>query len=202
LKPPIFTRARRLLAGVTDALKASKPLHLEPDAHIFRNRDGEPLNFHTWRAKDWYRALRATGIRERKPYSTRHTFISVGLSNGVNIKWLAEYCGTSVAMIAKHYGKYIGGDVDEQFSRLLGAKTETLTETPAEVEAEEQKQVAGMAKEDVGGPTWIRTRTETKKEGQRISPGFHGNKRFYKLYASFRHIPIIPKLFCQVTKKP
>ena len=26
-----------------------------------------------------------------------HTFISVGLSNGVNIKWLAEYCGTSVA---------------------------------------------------------------------------------------------------------
>ena len=29
-------------------------------------------------------------------------------------------------MIEKHYGKYIGGDVDEQFSRLLGAKTETF----------------------------------------------------------------------------
>jgi hypothetical protein len=27
----------------------------------------------------------------------RHTFISVGLTHGVKIKWLAEYCGTSVA---------------------------------------------------------------------------------------------------------
>lgn len=56
----------------------------------------------------------------------RHSFISVGLSNGVNIKWLAEYCGTSVAMIEKHYGKYIRGNVDEQFHRLLGVKTEIL----------------------------------------------------------------------------
>ena len=32
-------------------------------------------------------------------------------------------------MIEKHYGRYIRGDVDEQFSRLLGAKTETFTET-------------------------------------------------------------------------
>ncbi len=32
-------------------------------------------------------------------------------------------------MIEKHYGKYIRGDIDEQFERLLGAKTVTLTET-------------------------------------------------------------------------
>jgi hypothetical protein len=30
------------------------------------------------------------------------SFISVGLTNGVKIKWLADYCGTSVAMIEKH----------------------------------------------------------------------------------------------------
>jgi hypothetical protein len=36
------------------------------------------------------------------------SFISVGLTNGVKIKWLADYCGTSVAMIEKHYGKYFG----------------------------------------------------------------------------------------------
>jgi integrase len=57
-------------------------------------------------------------VRERKPYSTRHTFISAALTNGGNIKWLAEYCGTSVAMIEKHYGKYIRGDVDEQFQHF------------------------------------------------------------------------------------
>jgi hypothetical protein len=34
----------------------------------------------------------------------RHTFISIAYLRGLNIKWLAEYCGTSVAMIEKHYG--------------------------------------------------------------------------------------------------
>jgi len=122
-------REIRLLPGVIEVLSAMKPLHVAVNEHIFKNHEGKPVNFHTWRAKDWYRALRATGLRERKPYASRHTFISAGLSNGVNIKWLGEYCGTSVTMIEKHYGKYIRGDVDEQFSRLLGTKTETLTET-------------------------------------------------------------------------
>ena len=56
----------------------------------------------------------------------RHPFISIGLSNGVNIKWLAEYCKTSGAMIEKHYGEYIRNDVDTQLARVLGGKSETL----------------------------------------------------------------------------
>ena len=54
----------------------------------------------------------------------RHTFISVGLIHRVKIKWLAEYCGTSVAMIEKHYGKYLGGE--DQLNQLFGAKSETF----------------------------------------------------------------------------
>ena len=46
-------------------------------------------------------------MRPRKFYATRHTFISVALSKGCNLKWVAEYCGTSVEMIEKSYG--IGG---------------------------------------------------------------------------------------------
>jgi hypothetical protein len=75
----------------------------------------------------------------------RHTFISVGLTNGVKIKWLAEYCGTSVAMIEKHYGKYLGGDSEEQLEQLFGAKSETLE---AE-EEEKQGQVAGISRNEV-----------------------------------------------------
>jgi hypothetical protein len=56
----------------------------------------------------------------------RHPSISIGLSNGVNIKWLAEECGTSVAITQKHYAKYIRDDVDEQLARTLGGKSETL----------------------------------------------------------------------------
>ena len=40
--------------------------------------------------------------------------ISDALSHGVNIRWQAEYCGTSVAMIGKHYGWYVKSDSQEQ----------------------------------------------------------------------------------------
>jgi hypothetical protein len=42
--------------------------------------------------------------------------------------WL-KYCGTSVAMIEKHYGKYLNGDSQEQLKRLFTGKTGTLHET-------------------------------------------------------------------------
>ena len=150
----------RLLPDVVDVLQAVKPLHVGIDEHVFKNQEGQLLNFHTWRAGIWYRILRGANIRERKPYSTRHTFISAGLSNGVNIKWLAEYCGTSVTMIEKHYGKYIGGDVEEQFSRLLRAKTETFPETQVEATGTDPDEVVENYEEEVGGPTWTRTRDQ------------------------------------------
>jgi integrase len=153
-------RVIRVLPSVIDVLKAIKPLHVAEDTPVFLNHDGEPINFHTWRAKIWYRALRAKEIRVRRPYTMRHTFISVGLTNGVKIKWLAEYCGTSVAMIEKHYGKYLGGDTDEQLERLIGAKTETLGETLEEKTVRRETQAAEKVPEDVGGPTWIRTRDQ------------------------------------------
>jgi hypothetical protein len=42
------------------------------------------------------------------------------------MKWLAEYCGTSVAMIEKRYGRYIKSDSEEQLERLFGPKTGTF----------------------------------------------------------------------------
>ena len=110
-------------------LRAIKPLHVTENDFVFKNREGNSINEDKWRAKYWYRALRACGIRPRKFYATRHTFISVALTQGVKIKWLAEYCGTSVAMIEKHYGKYLNADSKEQLQRLFGAKTETFGET-------------------------------------------------------------------------
>ena len=73
-----------------------------------------------------------------------HTFISDALSHGLNIKWIAEYCGTSVAMIEKHYGRYIKSDSEEQLMRLFGSRTETFTETHSREDGSERRQVAGM----------------------------------------------------------
>jgi integrase len=118
-----------IAARVIEALKPIKPLHVTETDHVFKNSKGRPINEDKWRKKYWYRALRVLQIRPRKFYATRHTFISDALSNGLNIKWLAEYCGTSVAMIEKHYGRYINSDSREQLERLFGAKTETFSET-------------------------------------------------------------------------
>ena len=71
----------------------------------------------------------------------RHTFISLALSHGVNIKWLAEYCGTSVAMIEKHYGRYIKSDLEEQLVRVFGAQTGTFAGTLSEESDAEERQV-------------------------------------------------------------
>jgi integrase len=113
LVPPVAEELRRLFNQTVRRLDDNG------QEHVFLNEQGRPIEFHTWRGKTsarttkagektphgvWYRALRGAGVRPRGPYHTRHTFISIALSNGANIKWLAEYCGTSVAMIEKHYG--------------------------------------------------------------------------------------------------
>jgi hypothetical protein len=79
---------------------------------------GRPLDEERFVEKHWHSALRGTGIRPRKFYATRHTFISLTLMAGVvKIKRLADYCGTSV-MIEKHYARWMAEDTPEE----IGAK--------------------------------------------------------------------------------
>jgi integrase len=146
-------RTITVIKDLADVLATIKPLHVTEEAHVFLNQDGEPVNFHTWRAKIWYRALRAKNIRERRPYTMRHTFISLGLTTGVNPKWLADYCGTSLAMIEKHYGKYIRNDSDEQLSRMIRpkAKGETFGETVEEKAELDASEAAENIREKIGG---------------------------------------------------
>jgi len=62
------------------------------------------------------------GINEASSVAlARDITLGVPVSNpptviAVNIEWLAEYCGTSVAMIEKHYGRYIKSDSREQLA--------------------------------------------------------------------------------------
>jgi len=104
-------REIKLLPNVLEVLRAMPPLlHADEQTYFFRNPDGGPITTAWWPKKSWYPVLRALGIRPRKFYATRHTFISVALSKGSNLKWVAEYCGTSVEMIEKSYGKFIADD--------------------------------------------------------------------------------------------
>ena len=101
------------------------PLHATDQTFLFTTQHGTPINVERFVEQHWHRALRATSIRPRKFYATRHTFISVALTHGCNIKWLADYCGTSVEMIERHYAKYLGGDGDLQLAKLGGGEAES-----------------------------------------------------------------------------
>ena len=54
---------------------------------------------------------------------TRHTFIAWALSEGANLKGLAEYCGTSVQMIEQSYCSYMRKDF---LGPLIAARPKTL----------------------------------------------------------------------------
>ena len=112
-------------------------LILKPDAYLFTNPDGNPINHKEWPRKSFYPVLRKLQIRLRDFYSTRDTFISEMLRRGENVKAIAEYCGTSAAMIERSYGRYFPRDLDggvktlggPRATRGGGAKTVTSTVT-------------------------------------------------------------------------
>jgi len=117
------------LPTVVDILREIKPLHATEGDYVFTNYEGGPIDAGEWARYYWERGLRAKEIRPRKFYATKHTYISVALTAGVNIKWLAEQCGTSVTMIEKHYGRYVRDDGDAPLRALQEAKSETFSET-------------------------------------------------------------------------
>jgi hypothetical protein len=96
--------------------------------------------------------LRVLKIGPRPFYNTRHTYISVALTLGCNIKWIAEQCGTSVEMIQENYGKYIRSDGDapilDYLSRAEDAQQEgenkDKSETVGETFSNERASCAGF----------------------------------------------------------
>ena len=125
-KPEEVVEGVRLLPTVIELLAFLKPLHASENDYVLQDAMGKPLDAAQWRKRHWNKALRAKEIRPRKFYATRHTYISVALSHGVNIKWLAEQCGTSVEMIERNYGRHIRDDGDAPLRALLEAQPETF----------------------------------------------------------------------------
>ena len=115
-------RTIKLLPEVREILKTLVQYKSNArDAYVFVNaKNGGPINHSEWPKGCWKKAIDETGIRYRKFYATRHTFISTALTKGLNIKFIAEYCGTSVAMIEQRYGRFLRHRAEDQL-RLLGA---------------------------------------------------------------------------------
>jgi hypothetical protein len=160
--PPKTKRSRRtirLLADVVSVLRAHQPLHAAEDVFVFTTQVGTPLDEEAFVAKHWRRAIRATGIRPRKFYATRHTFISWALTRGANLEWIADYCGTSVEMIERHYGRYVHGD-DGQLALLS-----TVPSEPARALAVNSSDSTGPSPEPGGRPPRRREPRSSRRGG-------------------------------------
>jgi hypothetical protein len=146
---PKTTKSHRtitLLPPVRKYLDQIRPLHVRPDDYILRNRHGDPIDQDGFAARHFWPALKELNIRHRDFYATRDTFISVMLMHGEPAKRVAEYCGTSLAMIESSYGKWIGGSQGFGEAALKAAKPKPSPKPKTEDEIEiEQMQVVGMA---------------------------------------------------------
>ena len=104
---PKTSRSRRLITIPAEVIELLEALRLPwqgPDSHVFYNKfSGGPLEANQWARVYWRKIIKCAGVRPRKFYATRHTFITEMVQRGENIKAVADYCGTSVEMIERNY---------------------------------------------------------------------------------------------------
>jgi integrase len=62
---------------------------------VFCNAIGGPLDRDNLTNRVWYPAVKRAGLRERKPYQTRHSFATLALSAGEAVGWVAKQMGHS-----------------------------------------------------------------------------------------------------------
>jgi integrase len=82
------------------------------DLVFFDDRNpGKALDDQKIRKRYWTPALKAAGIKYRRPYETRHTFASQMLDQGKKPAWLANQLGhANAAMTFSRYARWIPGN--------------------------------------------------------------------------------------------
>src|SRR5207302_7197422 len=107
-KAPGSARAVDLRPQAVRALKEQQTSSRLKSDFVFCSSVGGPLDRDNLMNRIWYPALKRAGIRERKPYQTRHTFATLALSAGEDIGWIAKQMGhANTKMVIEHYHRHI-----------------------------------------------------------------------------------------------
>ena len=76
--------------------------------YLFTMKDGETFKAELFQRRVWGKAMKVSGIKYRKPYSTRHTFCVWALTIGMNPMKLVNLMGhSSKQMVYQVYGEYV-----------------------------------------------------------------------------------------------
>lgn len=106
VKQGLKTQERRKFpcnAKVQTILRNIRPENATPDTLLFPSPEGKHIDFHNFRNRAWKTVLEGLDITYRKPYQTRHTFITLALENGLDTKDVARLVGNSPEIIYRHY---------------------------------------------------------------------------------------------------
>lgn len=130
---PKTKRSRRRVPLSERALAAieATPPRLDTPL-VFPAAQGGYIGLDTWRTREWYPALEASGIAKRGPYALRHTFATEALAAGVSTFELARLMGTSLAMIDRTYG-HLARDSEDSIRARLDARADRSGEEVASV---------------------------------------------------------------------
>lgn len=90
-----------------DFFHSLKPIDALLDDLVFPSPEGTSIDDHNFSQRAWKRILEKAGIRHRKQYNTRHTFISHCIANGVEPTKVAELVGNTVEVIYDRYAAKI-----------------------------------------------------------------------------------------------
>lgn len=106
LKKGLKTQANRkfpINAQLKDLLDTLKPEDASPDTFIFPGPRRRFIDIHNFRNRAWARVLSELDFRYRKPYQSRHTFITLCLEAGISAQQVAKWVGNTPEVIMKHY---------------------------------------------------------------------------------------------------
>lgn len=78
-------------------------LRAMPEDLVFPSPRGGPIDDHNFRNRAWKTILKGEGVTYRKPYSTRHTFVSHAIDEGIPPVEIAELTGHNEETLFKSY---------------------------------------------------------------------------------------------------
>lgn len=108
LKEGLKTQNKRLfpvnaqLLNLIDEIKSDR-ININPNDLVFPSPEGKWIDTHNFRNRAWKTIVESLGIEYRKPYQTRHTFVTMALEADVSIPQIARWVGNSPQVIMECY---------------------------------------------------------------------------------------------------
>ncbi|MEM1253286.1 MAG: tyrosine-type recombinase/integrase [Cyanobacteria bacterium P01_H01_bin.21] len=106
------SRAFKLSPDLVAMFQARRSAAARDDDLVFTSSKGQPIDDHNFRRRHWTPALAAAKVPYRKPYNTRHSFISQAIDQGWSISEIASITGNSEETILRHYTGNVRGETE------------------------------------------------------------------------------------------